>query len=83
MLFDQVKTTPMYKDASTEEYITTLVLPVVTDKVGNLLNQDSQNVHHQVSRHRMDYIFQGQGAWIFELSWDNDKCKISTVPGKI
>ena len=23
----------MYKDASTEEYITTLVLPVVTDKV--------------------------------------------------
>ena len=33
-LYHQAKTTPMYKDASTEEYITTIVLPIITDKVG-------------------------------------------------
>ena len=31
----QVKPTPMYRDASTEEYITTLVVPVVTTKPAN------------------------------------------------
>ncbi|KAL5256751.1 hypothetical protein ACHWQZ_G011870 [Mnemiopsis leidyi] len=38
---NHVKTTPMYKDASTEEYITTLVLPVVTDKVANWTKSSS------------------------------------------
>lgn len=33
----QVKSTPMYRDASTEQYITTLVLPVVTGKVSIIL----------------------------------------------
>ena len=31
----QVKSTPMYRDASTEDYITTLVVPVVTNKPAN------------------------------------------------
>lgn len=31
----QVRTTPMYQDASTEEYITTIVQPVITDKKAN------------------------------------------------
>ncbi|KAL5257658.1 hypothetical protein ACHWQZ_G012542 [Mnemiopsis leidyi] len=41
----QVKSTPMYRDASTEEYITTLVVPVVTTKPANWTRPSSLQQH--------------------------------------
>ena len=62
----QVKTTAMYKDASTEEYIATLVVPVVTDKAANWTTPSS--------------LPQGKGAFLGVAAVDIEAKSLGLYP---
>ncbi|XP_063674397.1 uncharacterized protein LOC134811484 [Bolinopsis microptera] len=61
-----VKTTAMYKDASTEEYIATLVVPVVTDKAANWTTPSS--------------LPQGKGAFLGVAAVDIEAKSLGLYP---